>query len=99
MPLREPDILFIAQQRAMKICGHWKFQCAEQQRLPRRALEQVCVADDFSDLHGCVVDDHGKLRRGYRRAARAGSRRSRVRRRQNWEHNSKVAQLQREVVF
>ena len=61
MPFRQADILFVAQQRAMKICWHWISQRADQQQLPCGALEQVCAADDFSDLHGCIVDHHGKL--------------------------------------
>jgi len=32
--------------------------------LSRGALEQIRAADDFSDLHRCVVDNHGKLIRG-----------------------------------
>src|SRR5207302_11323330 len=61
MPLRQADVLFVAQQWTLKICGHWISQRADQQQLPCGALEQVCAADDFSDLHGGIVDHHGKL--------------------------------------
>ena len=45
----------------MKICWHWISQCADQQQLPCGALEQVCAADDLSDQHRGIVDNHGKL--------------------------------------
>ena len=64
MPFCQADILFVAQQWAVKICRRWISQRADQQQLSCGAFEQVCAADDFSDLHGCIVDNHGKLIRG-----------------------------------
>ncbi len=45
----------------MKICRHWISQRADQQQLPCGAFEQICAADDFGDLHRCIVNHHGKL--------------------------------------
>jgi hypothetical protein len=64
VPFSQPGILFVAQKRTMKICWHWISQRADQQQLPCCAFEQVCAADDFSDLHRGIVDNYGQLIRG-----------------------------------
>ena len=61
MPFSQPGVLFIAQQWTVKVSRHRISQRADQQQLSRGALEQVCTADDFSNLHGRIVHNHGQL--------------------------------------
>lgn len=48
-------------QRAVIPGRRFQFQGAIQQNLPRRGLEEIGAADDFSDPHGGVIDDAGEL--------------------------------------
>src|ERR1043166_7183064 len=61
MPFCQADILLIAQKWTMKVYGNRISQSADEQQLSCGALEQVCAADDFSDLHRGIVDNHGEL--------------------------------------
>src|SRR5262249_52421566 len=51
----------VMHERAMKIFRRRVSECALEKDLPRRRLQEVSTTHDFSDLHGGIVHDAGKL--------------------------------------
>ena len=45
----------------MEVGRRRKAEGADEEQLARGGLEQVGSANDFGDLHGGIIDDHGKL--------------------------------------
>jgi len=61
MSFRQPLPALIAKQIAVVPGGRGKAKCPCQQDLPGRRFQQVGAADNFADLHGCIICYHCKL--------------------------------------
>lgn len=61
VPFCQPNTLLVLHQRAMEVFRFRILECANQQQLPRRALQQVGAPNDFGDSHRLIVGYNRKL--------------------------------------
>ncbi len=61
MPLCQPHTCFVSHQLAVKITWPRQPERTLQKNLPSGRSQQIATADDFRDVHCCVVDNAGKL--------------------------------------
>ena len=59
--LGEPSARGVADEVAVVIGGGREAECAGQEQLAGSGLQKVCSADDFGNLHGCIVHYYSEL--------------------------------------